>query len=275
MVVFVRMINKKLNSYLGYCCMIALACIVLVGCSKDSDSNDPDPNPGSGINKEDNLKPTGDSANDLLSASSFDKIQVEILHVPGQAPTSASVNNLRNFIGTYLNKPGGVTVDLKEINITAQNQYSLTDITRIEDEQRTLYNSGKTIAVSALFLDGEYSGNTENGSVLGIAYRNTSFVIFEATIKEFSQQVFAPSLTTLESTVIHHELGHLLGLVNNGTTPQSNHHDATNGAHCDVDGCLMYWQAETGEGILNMLSGGTIADLDAQCQADLQANGGK
>jgi hypothetical protein len=37
----------------------------------------------------------------------------------------------------------------------------------------------------------------------------------------------------------------------------------------------MYWSSETGGGISNMVSGGTAPKLDAQCIADLQANGGK
>ena len=249
-----------------------LVILLLTACSKDSENNpDPGPSPDTAANK----KSVGQSANDLLSDAQFDELRLEVLYVAGQSPTSGSITNLENFINEYFNKPAGVVITQREISIENQNTYTVSDIIEIEDANRQEFNSGSSIAVTAIFLDGEYAGNTENGSVLGIAYRNTSFVIFEATIREFSQQVFAPSLTTLESTVIQHELGHLMGLVNNGTSLQSNHHDSANGAHCNVDGCLMYWQAETGEGLLNMLSGGSVAQLDAQCQADLTANGGK
>jgi len=37
----------------------------------------------------------------------------------------------------------------------------------------------------------------------------------------------------------------------------------------------MYWTAETGQGIINMISGGTVPILDSACLADLQSNGGK
>ena len=37
----------------------------------------------------------------------------------------------------------------------------------------------------------------------------------------------------------------------------------------------MSWTAETGEGLLNSLSGGTVPSLDEQCITDLQTNGGK
>ena len=137
------------------------------------------------------------------------------------------------------------------------------------------YNTATEIAVSGIFVNGEYSENTANGKVLGVAYRNTSFVIFEETIKDFSTGVLAPSQTTLESVVINHEFGHILGLVNVGSPMQNSHQDTAHGKHCNVDDCLMFWTAETGEGLVNMVSGGSVPNLDSNCIADLQANGGK
>jgi hypothetical protein len=37
----------------------------------------------------------------------------------------------------------------------------------------------------------------------------------------------------------------------------------------------MFWAAESGKGVTNMLSEGSAPKLDAQCIADLRANGGK
>ena len=72
-----------------------------------------------------------------------------------------------------------------------------------------------------------------------------------------------------------HEFGHILGLTNLGSDLQSNHEDASHPKHCNVESCLMFWAAETGSGIGNMISNGSAPQLDAQCIADLQANGGK
>ena len=73
---------------------------------------------------------------------------------------------------------------------------------------------------------------------------------------------------------MNHEFVNILGLVNNGTTPQSTHQDTPHGAHCSDDTCLMYYQADTSDMISNLL-GGKIPELDAACLADLKANGGK
>ncbi|NNC69731.1 MAG: membrane metalloprotease, partial [Flavobacteriaceae bacterium] len=66
-----------------------------------------------------------------------------------------------------------------------------------------------------------------------------------------------------------------LGLVNVGSPMQTHHQDTAHGKHCIEEECLMYYTAETGEGLVNMLSGGSVPSLDTQCKADLQANGGK
>ena len=251
--------------------------LLLVSCSKDSDAKtviDEDGNPQT-TDTSANKKPVGDAAGDLLSADPFNAIHLEVFYVAGSEPTPATIDNFKTFLGERINKPAGVAIELKEITSPGQSVYSISDIRDLEDDLRTRYNDGAEMAVFGLFIDGEYSENTADGSVLGVAYRNTSFVIFEETVKSFSNQPLAPARTVLETTVLNHEFGHLLGLVNAGTPPQSDHQDVEHGRHCTADDCLMYWTAETGEGLLNMISGGSVPSLDGQCLADLQANGGK
>ena len=222
-----------------------------------------------------NKKPVGESANDMLAGNTFDAIRFELFYVEGLEPTTNTISNFESFLSERLNKPEGIEIELKQIASPGKTVYSINEIRDLEDDIRTKYNSQKEVAVFGIFIDGEYSENTENGSVLGVAYRNTSFVIFEETIQQFSGQPLAPSKTVLESTVLNHEFGHLLGLVNAGTTPQSDHQDVEHGRHCTTEDCLMYWTAETGEGLINSISGGTIPSLDALCLEDLKANGGK
>ncbi|MEX0361130.1 MAG: membrane metalloprotease [Allomuricauda sp.] len=258
----------------------ALALLLFFSCS--SDSNSPDTSIIEDENGDPvtvdisaNRKSTGESANELLSDKDFDKLTIEIIYVEGLAPSEDSLDNLKTFLEGLLNKPFGIEIVQQQIESPGKSVFSIADIRNLEDDVRKEYNDDKKIAVSGIFLDGEYDMNTDSGSVLGVAYRNTSFVIFEETIRSFSGQPLSPSLETLESVVINHEFGHLLGLVNAGTTMQVDHQDEEHGRHCDVDTCLMYWTAETGEGLLNMLTGGSIPELDGQCLDDLKANGGK
>lgn len=246
----------------------------LIACAGGDDIIDPDKNPPDGVDTTVNKKPLGESANDLLSNTKFDKIIVELMYVDGFKPTSTAVNNFKTFLEQRLNK-SSITIDQINIGAATKDVYTINDIKELEDNKRQKFNTETEIAVSGIFVNGEYSENTSEGKVLGVAYRNTSFVIFEETVQSFSSQPLAPSTTVLETTVLNHEFGHLMGMVNVGTAMQSNHQDTAHGRHCTAENCLMFWTAETGEGIVNMLSGGSIPDFDSQCIADLQANGGK
>ena len=100
-------------------------------------------------------------------------------------------------------------------------------------------------------------------------------MIYENTVKDLSNSAFEPSTDLLETTVLNHEFGHILGLTNLGTPLQTAHEDSEHPKHCDVDTCLMYWSSETGAALTNMVNMESAPELDAQCIADLQANGGK
>ena len=259
---------------INLCLLLLMGCL---SCSKDSEEKtiiDEEGNPQT-VDISENQKSVGDSANDMLASNEFNSLVAELFYVKGFEPTPNTISNFRAFLENRLYKPGGIQIELKEIAATGKQIYSIEDIRNMEDDIRTAYNSNSQVAVFGIFLDGEYSENTEDGTVLGVAYRNTSFVIFEATIQGFSNQPLAPSTSVLESTVLNHEFGHLLGLVNAGSIMVNDHQDVPHGRHCTSEDCLMYWTAETGEGLLNMLSGGSIPSLDDQCVADLQANGGK
>lgn len=249
--------------------LILCTVLCILSCSKD------DSGEGNGVDTSGNTKTTGASANEFLSGDEFSEMYIEIVYVEGFKPTETAINNFVSFLESRLNKPGGIVIEQRAIASPGILAYSVSDVIDIEREHREKYNSEGQITVFGFFADGEYAENTEDSSVLGIAYRNTSFAVFEETIRDFGSDAFAPALSVLETTVINHEFGHLLGLVNAGTTPQSNHQDTEHGKHCSEEDCLMYWTAETGEGLLGMLTGGAVPSLDSQCIADLQANGGK
>jgi predicted Zn-dependent protease len=254
---------------------VILVCSILFSCSSEEAEQVIDPTTGDTIDVTTNRQKTGSSANDLLSANTFDKMIVEIAFIEGFRPRQEALDNFKDFIEKRTFKTAGVTFIEKEISATEKTEYTLEEVVAIEKEHRTKYNSNSTIAVWVLFINGNSSRDSDQGSILGSAYWNTSFVIYEETIQGLSNSAFEPERSLLESAVIHHEFGHILGLTNIGTDLQSDHEDPDHAGHCVVESCLMFFAAETSQGIDNMISGGQVPKLDAKCLADLKANGGR
>lgn len=237
---------------------------LFAGCSKSGSGLTSLP-----VSNTDNNKTVGASAKELLTVGK-PKLVIEINYMPGYQLQSASLNNLTNFFATYLNKPGGVQVIEKQVEAATDNPLSITDISLIEQKNRTAFNSDSQVALYFLITNSGYS--TPN--VLGVAYRNTSMCLFGKTIQSNSGGIGQASRIKLESTVLTHEAGHILGLVDIGTPMVTNHKDAAHPDHCNNSNCLMYSAAETTD-ITGFLLTGNIPVLDQNCQNDLKANGGK
>jgi len=249
--------------------LLTVGFILFVSCSKEDDLS------GNDVNPITNKQATGSSSNDLLSDKKFTSMVIELVYVDGFEPSAAAVNNLVSFLQARTYKPNGITIQKRAIPSPGKATFTIEEIATIEDANRTKYNTSNQIAVWVFFVDGKSVIDTSTSVILGMAYRNTSLVIYEQTLQKLSDSPLEPNRSLLETTVINHELGHILGLTNLGATLQSAHEDTSHPKHCNVSSCLMYWAAETGHGISNIVSGGTAVQLDAQCLADLRANGGK
>src|SRR5436190_1641005 len=117
--------------------------------------------------------------NDFLSGSYYNKMIVEIQYVDGFAPSATTVTNLVSFLEQRLNKPSGITVVQTSITAPGKTTYSLDEVRSIEASGRTQITSGHTLTAYFIFLDGEYSANSGNSKILGVAYAPTSMVVFE------------------------------------------------------------------------------------------------
>ena len=249
--------------------VLLVAFSLFVSCSKD-DADDERLVGGNPVSN--NQKSVGKSAYDLLSDDQFKSMVVELVYVEGYEPSTTTVTDFVVFLNERIKKPNGIRVVKRAIASSGKATLTSQEIIDIEEKERTLYNSASEIAVWAFFVDAESDKNTETSVILGTAYRNTSFVIYEKTVQRLSGKRLLPTRAVLETTVIEHEFGHILGLTNLGTPLKSSHEDTAHSKHCIVESCLMYWEAESGA---SLVSGGTVPKLDAQCLADLKANGGK
>jgi hypothetical protein len=211
----------------------------------------------------------GASAGELLKSEKYKSLKIEIQYMPGYAPDAAALDHLKSMLAGLVNKPGGITVHLKEIPAATTATLSAQDLVELEKQHRTVFSTGEAISVYILYTNGQYTSE----STLGVAYRNTSAALFGKKIQENSGGIGQVGRTRLEATVLEHEMAHLLGLVDIGSPMQSDHKDAAHGSHCNNPSCLMYYASETTD-VLGFLMTGNIPTLDESCRADLKANGG-
>lgn len=275
--------------YIKYITIIAL--LILTACSSDDDNSSPrnrmagsdnqtPQNLPTGNNPQSNLRVTGDSANELLSDRIYKSITLEFVSVEGAESSQRAIDSLVSFINKRCHKPDGIRIVNRTIPTPVDDDdvYKIQEIANIEITDRTTFSSNDDIAVYIFFADRENENSTENSVVLGTAYRNTSMVIYDATLRRLTRR--APdAFPKVKAATLIHEFCHLLGLVNIGT-PMVVDHEAfeensegkTVGGHCNVENCLMEAQANFRRNIFGEV---IIAELDPLCIQDLQANGGK
>ena len=212
----------------------------------------------------------GSSAHDLLSADKFSSLTVQIQYMPGFQPDQTAISNLNSFLNSRLNKPGQIQIVQEQIAASGDTAYTIDDVVNEENKSRTTFSQPGEIGVYFLFTDNSYSGSA---NTLGAAYYNTSVVVFGKTIFNYSGGLGQINRTILETTVMEHEFGHILGLVDIGSPMVTNHLDSAHGNHCNNNKCLMYYEVEN-TNVIGMF-GEMVPSFDANCVADLKANGGK
>lgn len=155
-----------------------------------------------------------------------------------------------------------------------RDSYTLRQIKEIAEKYRTGTNTRTDGNVYILFLDGYYhDGDTVVPGVLGLNIVGTTITaIFKPVVVSTSQLLTVR--TFVEQTTIIHELGHALGLVNNGVQLTSAHHDEPNGAHCTNPDCVMYFQNEGASAMVNFVQqmnmSGSKVVFGAECVSDTE-----
>ncbi|SMC63232.1 hypothetical protein [Cellulophaga tyrosinoxydans] len=263
-----------------------LSVFVFLNCSKSNSSEEE----VTKIDKSTNLLGTGDSAGDILSNTKYDKLILEIGYVQGFKPTTTAIADLIEFLKERTFKEN-IEIQYQELDSPEKESLTISEIDKIVQENRTAYNSGSTLAIYIYFADAPSDGDEPEADLvtLGAAFRNTSMVIFESTVRELAGKSILISTGTVETATLNHEFGHLFGLVNIGSdmvNPHEGEMEITNddgtteivpSQHCNQDNCLMRAELEFASAMGKMLTAknGQVPDLDTECLLDLKANGGR
>ena len=183
-------------------------------------------------------KITGQCRYEILKGNSYSKLHIEVNYVTGNEPDSDALNLLKQRIQEVTDKTS-ISVSQSSFGST-DNSYTLEEILEIENNERTRTKSGNTFVIHILYLNGEYE---DNDQTLGLAYSGSSFALFKEKIEDSAFLLI--SSTDIERSVIVHEFGHLLGLINNGYQSPHNHEDSQHPHHSNNDESVMYWAIES------------------------------
>jgi hypothetical protein len=205
---------------------------------------------------------TGQCRYEILKENNYSKLHIEINYVTGNEPDSDALNLLKQRIQETTDKTS-ISVSQSSFGST-DNSYTLEEILEIENNERTRTKSGNTFVIHILYLNGEYE---DNDQTLGLAYSGSSFALFKEKIEDSAFLLI--SSTDIEKSVIVHEFGHLLGLVNNGYQSPHNHEDSQHPHHSNNDESVMYWAIES-QDIGNQIDGEPPNNFDSDDLDDLR-----
>jgi hypothetical protein len=164
----------------------------------------------------------------------------------------------------------------------ADHAWTFGELQQLADEQNDLVLAGDAIAIHIMFVDGHSADDSDSGKVLGLAWSNRHLVMFKQTIEVLCAADSIPPLLRdrlcagAELSIWTHEVGHVIGLVDNGLPMVADHKDGDHGAHDQSDDCVMYWAYE-GDAVIGKLrdriAGGGADSLgfDDACLADIAA----
>lgn len=211
---------------------------------------------------------------DFLSADKYKKLTIQVVFERGYALDNQTNTHLLTLLNSRLNKPGGIQITAKEVDPSGKAYITSADLIQIERKHRTEFSRGSTLTAFVFVSGSQFAENYGDTKYLGLKYGETGVALFGKTINDYSGGLNQPSTATLQTTVIEHEFGHLLGLVNSGTKMRESHEDGSHPHHCNNENCLMYYATETSNIIKNLI-GDKVPELDNKCVMDLQYNGGK
>ena len=209
-------------------------------------------------------------------------LRFELDVVEGLEPYPSSLAYLADLVARAVDKPDGVRFEIDETlpPFGSDHVWTFAELDAHSREHASDDSDGP-VTIHVLLTDGQYDGEDDSGTVLGLAWGQRYIALFQDAIRGGCSSgllggLQSDSCEIAERSVWAHEIGHVIGLVDNGLAQQTPHRDADHGRHDSSDGCLMYWAYERPE-LFDVLLARVTANQDMDtdfcpnCWADLAA----
>jgi len=203
--------------------------------------------------------PPGAAAGFILQPAPARTIVVEVLEEQGAAANRPALDrvvaDLRRYTGKSVSEvhtrlPGG----------SASKRWTEPELAALADRSAKVARGPDRFVLRLVFVRGQ---NARSGNILAVTFRGDTFAAFPDRYASTGQQLI--------TTVIVHELGHLLGLVDlyldRGRADTRN--DPARGGHSSNPGSVMYYAVDPS--LFGSVFGGASDRFDAQDEQDLAA----
>lgn len=139
--------------------------------------------------------------------------------------------------------------DMSQISAESKN-YTREDLIHLAMQHRDSPAwQNKQASIYMLWVDGYFKNNQEQTetNVLGLSISGQAMLVVFKPAVELASSSFPHYEAYAQQIVANHEIGHVIGLVNNGLSNVSDHLDESSehgSAHCNNTNCIMFWQNE-------------------------------
>lgn len=193
----------------------------------------------------------------LLAPGPAERLVIDVLVQEGQDADAATLNLVKSLLAEQSGKP--VTVRGPNTLNAAASSYSSNDIRGLAAQG--LPQSDGTAVIHLLFLSGDF----EKDGVLGVTVRGDTMAVFPDAISRSASPLVSPS--RIERSVVVHELGHVLGLVD--LFLDANREDPDHPGHSKNRNSVMFWAVES-DLVAQLFTGPPPVDFDSADLADLR-----
>lgn len=198
-----------------------------------------------------------------LAAGGAAELQIDLRVQASVAPDAAAVQRLRDVLAREAGKPVAVTTG----SVSGDRTDWSADAIRTEADRGRPGTGAGTGVLTVLYLAG---GFAESDTSLGVAVRSDVAAVFPDRIDEAAGVFGDPR--RIETAVVVHELGHLLGLVD--LELDTGRADPEHPGHSPNRGSVMYYAVESTL-VGDLLSGGPPTEFDAADRRDLATIAGR
>jgi hypothetical protein len=210
----------------------------------------------------------------------YSRLEFEVDSVAGLEPRDGASAPVLAALGRSVDKSGGIALRADgELEPHAEDfVWTFAELSALAQRSFEDRSDSGRISIHMLFVDGHYEGDSDQGVVLGVAWEHRHIAMFKDNITRSCNSRSTLGLLDpaacqrAEAAVWLHEVGHVLGLVDNGLPMVQNHRDPdpAHGRHDADPACVMYWAYDGDaavDAVLSNLVGGRN-QLDF-CQTNL------